>query len=87
MWSLNTRNTHADGYKPLPEEESVENSRTMWVLTLTLMAPMFAISTHMGFILVAWLTDMSQASSVVLIYLAALLYPSCSGNATVLTAR
>ena len=54
--------------------ESVENSRTVWVLTLTLMAPMFAISTHMGFILVAWLTDMSQASSVILIYLAALLY-------------
>ena len=56
------------------ENPTVENFRTVWVIILALVAPLFTISTHMGFILVAWLTNTSQASSVALLYLAALTY-------------
>lgn len=54
--------------------EKSMNLRLVWILTLSLVAPLFAISSHITFILVAWLTDTPKASSVALICLAVSLY-------------
>lgn len=53
---------------------NVKNSLVVWIITLSVFAPVFSISSHIGFILVAWLTNGPQASSVALIALAILLY-------------
>ena len=55
-------------------EKKITNSRVAWIVTLLLIAPFFTISSHFGFILVSWLTDSAQASSVALICLAVMIY-------------
>ena len=62
---------------PIWEEmrkKRITNSRVAWIVTLLLVAPFFTISSHIGFILVSWLTDSAQASSVALICLAVMIY-------------
>lgn len=54
------------------KDEKVEGFRLVWIITLSLIAPLFAISSHISFILVSWLTNKTQASSVALICLAVL---------------
>ena len=56
------------------QDENVKRFRLVWVITLSLVAPLFAISCHATFILASWLTNKSQASSVALICLAVLTY-------------
>ena len=56
------------------EIKKITNSRVLWIITLLLVAPYFVISSHIGFILISWLTDSAQASSVALICLAVILY-------------
>ena len=64
----------------LKQDEMWENKDTMkklrlpWILTLSFIAPLFAISSHITFILVSWLTDTRRASSIALVYFAALIY-------------
>ena len=55
-------------------DEKWANLRLVWIMTLSLVAPLFVISSHVTFILVSWLTDTAKASSVALICLAVLLY-------------
>ena len=50
------------------------NNRLVRIITISLIAPLLTISSHIGFILVAWLTDTPQASSIGLIMMAVLLY-------------
>lgn len=56
------------------EDKKWVNFRLVWIMTLSLVAPFFAISSHVTFILISWLTDTSKASSVALICLAVLIY-------------
>ena len=65
---------HDNEDKEDKEGNRIINFRTVWVIVLALAGPAITINTHIGFILVSWLTDEKQASSVVLIYLAALTY-------------
>lgn len=53
---------------------NLANSRAVWIIALLFTAPVISISSHMSFIVVAWLTDAPQASSVALICFAILLY-------------
>lgn len=48
--------------------------RLVWIMILSLTTPLFAISSHITFILVSWLIDTKKASSVALICFAALIY-------------
>ena len=54
--------------------DDVKSNRAAWLITLSLASPVFSVSSHISFILVAWLTDARKASSVALIGLAILLY-------------
>ena len=54
--------------------QNVVSTRAAWITTLSLAAPLFSVSSHVAFILVAWLTDTEKASSVAPICLAVLLY-------------
>ena len=56
------------------DKETRANFKNVWVLVIALAAPVFTISAHIGFILVSWLTDTHEASSVALFYLAVLFY-------------
>ncbi len=56
------------------EDEKVKGFRLVWIITLSLVAPLFAISSHITFILVSWLTNKTQASSVALICLAVITF-------------
>ena len=51
-----------------------EKLRLSWIMTLSFIAPLFAINSHITFILVSWLTDTRRASSIALVYFAVLLY-------------
>lgn len=53
---------------------TVSNYRLVWILLLCLVSPLFAINSHITFVLVSWLTDGMMASSVALIGLAVLVY-------------
>jgi hypothetical protein len=54
--------------------EKEDNMRLVWIIALSLVSPLFVISSHVIFIVVSWLTDSAKASSVALIFLAVLLY-------------
>ena len=59
---------------PNNDDNAVSEYRTVWVIMSSLIAPLFVISSHAGFILVSWLTNTSQASSVALISLAVVIF-------------
>ena len=44
--------------------KNIISTRAAWIITLSLAAPLFSVSSHISFILVAWLTDTAKASSV-----------------------
>ena len=71
-WNLPDRTNN--GNKETDNKNKVANNMTLWVLMIALAAPVFTISTHIGFILVSWLTNTEEASSVALFYLAVLFY-------------
>ena len=55
-------------------KEKLDNYRLVWIVVSSLAAPLFCVGSHAGFILVAWLTDTSQASSIGLLSMAVLFY-------------
>ena len=55
-------------------EDNKKKLRLPWILTLSFIAPLFAINSHITFILVSWLTDTRRASSIALVYFAMILY-------------
>ncbi len=48
--------------------------RTQWIMLFMLVAPLFSIASHSGYILVAWITEPSKATSVALILTAISVY-------------
>lgn len=60
--------------KGMRDPEKHNSVRLIWIITLPLLSSLFAISSHMPFILVSWLTDTSKASSVAITCFAVLLY-------------
>ncbi len=50
------------------------NARMLWVVAYAAIAPLFTIPSHIIFILAAWLTDPSQASSIALVAIGVFLY-------------
>ena len=56
------------------ENVDSHKSRLVWIMTLSYVTPLFAVSSHATFILVSWLTDTVKASSVALTSTVVLLY-------------
>lgn len=54
--------------------DNQDHLHLVWVMTFSLVAPFFAISSHTTFILVSWLTNTAEASSVALICFAVLVF-------------
>ena len=54
----------------------VENAeeRIMWLLTTTTFAPLICFSTHIGYIILAWLADPSHGGAVLIIYTLSFFY-------------
>ena len=48
------------------------NVRYLWVLTFCILAPTFSLSSHFMFILLSWLTDSTQATSLAIVYIGTL---------------
>ncbi len=60
--------------KDSKETQSIAIRRTQWILLFMLVAPLFSIASHSGYILVAWITEPSKATSVALIMTAISVY-------------
>ena len=56
------------------KSKSSQNNRLVWIMTLSYVTPLFALSSHIPFILVSWLTDTAKASSVALTGIVVLVY-------------
>jgi len=56
------------------DSESIKNERRMWLLFCRFYPSLFCISSHLGYILVAWLTEPDRTSSITLVALAILFY-------------
>ena len=56
------------------EDNITDKDNVLWLISFTLVAPIFTISSHFGYILVAWLTNTAQASSMSLIAVAVVVY-------------
>ena len=48
--------------------------RTEWILICMLVAPLFSVSSHIGFILVAWITEPSKTTAVAIVSLTIFVY-------------
>ena len=44
-----------------------KNARIIWVLIGLMLAPLFSISSHIGYILVAWLTEPSKTAAIAIV--------------------
>lgn len=56
------------------DHKKATNKRTLWILLYMLVAPVFSVASHSGYILIAWLTEPSKTTTIALISLAAIVY-------------
>ena len=57
-----------------PKNNTIHNRRDVWIYISLFYASLFCVSSHIGYIFVAWLTDPSRTSSIALLALVILLY-------------
>ena len=55
-------------------DKRVINNRLLWIMMFSLFGPFVCITSHASFILISWLTDPAQATSIALVYLAIFLF-------------
>ena len=60
-------------WKPsVKNENDIAKGRYLWVLIFSLLAPSFSLAGHFTYILMSWLIDSAQATSVALVYIGTL---------------
>lgn len=55
-------------------DDKVERHHRAWIVCFMLLAPLFSLTSHAGYILAAWLTEPNKTTSVALVYIGIYLY-------------
>lgn len=56
------------------DPKNAENKLNLWVLTGTMVAPVFCVASHAGYILIAWVTEPAKTTAAFLVALGSFLY-------------
>ena len=62
------------GSKDDQKREQMEKKRNLWVLMAIMFAPLFSLASHMGYILMAWMTEPPRTTAIFLVGLVSFLY-------------
>ena len=60
--------------KVFNNDEDEKKRHTAWLVSFVLLAPLFSIATHIGYICAAWLTDPAKATAVAITSIAVIFY-------------
>ena len=58
----------------LQDQPNADNKLNLWVLTGTMVAPLFCIASHAGYILIAWVTEPAKSTAAFFVGLGSFLY-------------
>lgn len=61
-------------WKVYPNDRVIDNARNIWVATGLMVAPLFSLASHAGYILIAWVTEPAKTTAAFLVALGCFLF-------------